>query len=94
MTHIAGASLVTFQAAVVVIHLAKQGLITDVAEVELADQALADHQEDVVVPMAERFREDNELLCIMNPPTKGDVGVHFNDAQGWLIGILACTWLM
>lgn len=75
-------------------HLAKQGLITDVVDVEIADQALADHQEDVVVPVAERFREDDKLLCIMNPPTKGHVGVHFNDAQGWLIGILAYNWLM
>ncbi|KAF5858872.1 hypothetical protein ETB97_003621 [Aspergillus alliaceus] len=75
-------------------HLAKQGLITDVVDVEIADQALADHQADVVVPMVERFREDDKLLCIMNPPSKGHVGVHFNDAQGWLIGILAYNWLM
>lgn len=75
-------------------HLAKQGLITDVVDVEIADQALADHQEDVVVPVAERFREDDKLLCIMNPPTKCHVGVHFNDAQGWLIGTLAYNWLM
>ncbi|PKX97566.1 uncharacterized protein P174DRAFT_439331 [Aspergillus novofumigatus IBT 16806] len=60
-------------------HLAKEGLITDVVDEEIADQALADHQEDIVVPV---------------PPTEGHVGVHFNDAQSWLIGIVAYNWLM
>ncbi|KKK22844.1 hypothetical protein P175DRAFT_0501544 [Aspergillus ochraceoroseus IBT 24754] len=75
-------------------HLTKQGLITDVVDVEIADQALADHEEDVVVPVAERFHRDHKLSCLMNPPTAGHVGIHFNDAQGWLIGILAYNWLM
>lgn len=75
-------------------HLAKQGLITDIVDLETADQALAEHQENVVMPVAERLQEDDELLRLMNPPIKGHVGVHFNDAQSWLVGILAYNLLM
>ncbi|KAJ9191643.1 hypothetical protein DTO164E3_8751 [Paecilomyces variotii] len=74
--------------------LAEQGLIIDVVDVESADKALADHQEDIVVPLVERFRDDDKLSCIMEPPTEGHVGVNFNDAEDWLIGILAYNWLM
>ncbi|KAJ9222686.1 hypothetical protein DTO207G8_8023 [Paecilomyces variotii] len=74
--------------------LAEQGLIIDVVDVESADKALADHQEDIVVPLVERFREDDKLSCIMEPPTEGHVGVNFNDAEDRLIGILAYNWLM
>jgi hypothetical protein len=75
-------------------HLAKQGLISDVFDEVIADQALADHHEDIVVPMADRFQKDDKLSCLMNPPTEGHVGVHFDDALGWLLGILSYNWLM
>ena len=75
-------------------HLAKQGLITDIVDVKIADQALADHQEDIVVPVVERLWDDDKLSCLMSPPTEGHVGVCFNDAHSWLIGILAYNWLM
>lgn len=80
-------------------HLAKQGLITDIVDEKIADQALVDqalvdHREDAVVPMAERLFENNELVCLMSPPREGHVGVHFNDAEGWLIGVLVYNWLM
>jgi hypothetical protein len=75
-------------------YLAKQGLIIDIIDVEIADQALADHQQDIVEPLAGRFHEDDKLSCLMSPPTEGYVGVHFNDAQGWLVGILAYNQLM
>jgi hypothetical protein len=75
-------------------HLAEQGLITDVVDEEIADQALANHREDVVVPMVERFREGDRLSCLTSPPDEGHVGVHFDDAYSWLIGILAYNSLM
>lgn len=75
-------------------HLAKQGLITEIVDEEMAYQALADYREDVLVPLAERFQEDAKLSCIMSPPTQGHVSVHFDDAKDWLIGILAYNWLM
>lgn len=28
--------------------------------------------------------EDNKLVCLMSPPTKCHVGVHFDDARSWL----------
>ncbi|KAJ5713577.1 uncharacterized protein N7483_010758 [Penicillium malachiteum] len=75
-------------------HLAKRGLITDIVDAKTARQALADHQEDIVLPVVKRLRRDNNLLCLMNPPTRGHIGVHFTDAESWLIDILAYNWLM
>ena len=74
-------------------HLAGQGLIT-VVEEEGADQALADHQEYIVPPVVDRLMEDEKLVCLMNPPTTGHVGVHFDDALNWLLGILAYNRLI
>ncbi|KAJ5622524.1 hypothetical protein N7528_005756 [Penicillium herquei] len=76
-------------------HLAKRGLITDIVDVETAEQALKEHQEDIVLPMVKRLRGENDnIVCLMNPPTKGHVGVHFTDAESWLIDTLAYNWLM
>lgn len=75
-------------------HLAMQGLVTDLVNVETADQALADHGEVIVLPIMDRFSEGDKLLCIGNPLTEGHVGVHFVDAEAWLISILAYNWLM
>ncbi|KAJ5595381.1 uncharacterized protein N7459_001589 [Penicillium hispanicum] len=75
-------------------HLAKQGLIIDVVDEEIADQALVGHEEDVVVPVAERVSGGPQAVVYNEVPTEGHVGVHFNDAQGRLIGILAYNWLV
>jgi hypothetical protein len=74
-------------------HLAKQSLITDVFDKEIADQALTDHQEDIKMPIADRFHGGNQS-CLMFPPIQGYVGVQFNDAIGWLLKILGYNWLM
>jgi len=47
--------------------LAEQCLIIDVVDEEIADKALKDHQEDIVVPLVERFWEEDKLSCIMDP---------------------------
>lgn len=51
-------------------HLAEQGLITDMVDGEIADQALEDHGEDVVRTVVERFYKDDELLGLMSPRLK------------------------
>lgn len=42
-------------------HLAQQRLVTDLVDVEIAKQELADHGEDIVEPLVERFREGDKL---------------------------------
>lgn len=74
--------------------MAKQGLITDIVDEEIADKAFADHNEGIVVPVVERFKEDDRLSCMMNAPTRGHVGVYLNETQSSLIGILSYNWLM
>ncbi|KUM55788.1 hypothetical protein ACN42_g11449 [Penicillium freii] len=75
-------------------HLASQRLIMDVVDMELATQALSDHQDDIVLPLTNRLMADNNVRCLVNPPDEGYVGVHFEDAQNWLIEILAYNWLI
>jgi hypothetical protein len=75
-------------------HLLKQGFIQDIVDVEIANHALANHQEDVVVPIADRFQKDGNLSCLMAPPTKTMVGIHYTDAEWLLIRMLAYNQLL
>ncbi|CAG8183130.1 unnamed protein product [Penicillium nalgiovense] len=75
-------------------YLAQQRLVADLVDVEIAKQALADHGEHIVKPLVERFIEGDKLRCLENPPAKGYVGVHFDEANSWLVNILAYNRLM
>lgn len=68
--------------------------MVDVVDVEIATQALSDHGDDIVLPLAERLVDDNKLMCIVDPPRNGHVGVHFDDALYWLIDCLAYNLLI
>ncbi|CRL28483.1 unnamed protein product [Penicillium camemberti] len=75
-------------------HLTSQGLIIDVVDIERATQALSDHQDDVVSPIAKRLMADNNTLCLVTPPDEGHVSVYFEDPLNLLIEILAYNWLI
>lgn len=63
----------------------------DVVDMEIARQALSDHQNDIMQPLCSRL---GHLLCLVNPPDEESyVGVHFEDAEIWLIYILGYNWL-
>lgn len=63
-------------------------------DVEITTQALSNHRDDIVLPLAERLMDDNKLVCLVDPPRKNHVGVSFNDALNWLIECLAYNRLM
>ncbi|KAJ5483457.1 hypothetical protein N7530_002703 [Penicillium desertorum] len=67
-------------------HLAQQRLVTDLVDVEIAKQALADHGEHIMEPLVERFREGDKLRCLENPPRlKAMSGcTSMKQAAGWL----------
>ncbi|KAJ5607869.1 hypothetical protein N7537_004488 [Penicillium hordei] len=77
-------------------NLISQRLIIEVVDIELATQALSDHADDIVLPLAKSLMYDDNrhLICLVNPPDKGHVGVFFEDAQDWLIDVLAYNWLI
>ncbi|KAJ5779248.1 hypothetical protein N7457_006968 [Penicillium paradoxum] len=59
-----------------------------------ADQALVGHYGELVLPVGEKLLDGRNLEFLLNLPRAGHVGVHFNDAQGQLIRIVAYNWLM
>ncbi|KAJ5759793.1 hypothetical protein N7520_006949 [Penicillium odoratum] len=75
-------------------HLAKQGFIQDIVDKEIADCALTDHREDIAIPIADMVWKHENLLCLLEPPRKDHVGVHFNDAVSLLVTILAYNQLL
>ncbi|KGO47995.1 hypothetical protein PEX1_062180 [Penicillium expansum] len=73
-------------------YLVRQELITDVVNPETASQVLSDHMDDIVLPLAERLMDN--LVCLVSPPCEGYVRVYFEDAQKWLVDVLAYDWMM
>lgn len=67
--------------------LAKKGLITDIVDVDTAKKTVAEHWEDVLVPIGKELRD--HTACLSRPPRKGHIMISFNDASLWLLHVLA-----